>query len=296
MENNQYNQPENFPSPPVKKDFVPSETLPVSPNNPPWNGWTAFGVWFASIAFIIIFPLIFLVPFLATQNINFSDQTGLADLLKTNSTAILLQVAAIIPAHVFTFILAWLVVTKFRKYPFRKTLGWEWNGFKIWHSFAIFAVFYGIAFLLTAILGETETDFDRMMKSSRAVVYLVAFFATFTAPMVEEVVYRGLLYSAFQRKLGVIAAVTLVTVLFTVVHIPQYSSESIPNYASIITLLLLSLTLTLIRVRTGNLLPCIFLHTIVNGIQSVMLILYPYIQKYIETHPQQTASLSHFFK
>lgn len=233
---------------------------------------------------------------MATQNIGFFDQTGMADFMRNNSTAILLQVAAIIPAHIFTFILAWLVVTKFKKYSFRETLGWEWNGFKVWHSFAIFAVFYGIALSLTAVLGETETEFDRMLKSSRTVVYLVAFFATFTAPLVEEVIYRGLLYSAFQRTFGVAAAVILVTVLFTVIHIPQYSSESIPNYASLITLLLLSLTLTLIRVRTGNLLPCVFLHTIINGVQSVLLILSPYIEKYAETPSPQTGSLVHFFK
>jgi membrane protease YdiL (CAAX protease family) len=295
VQNNEPSQPENLPSPPVKKDFIPLESLPISPDNPPWNGWTAFGVWFASIAFIIIFPMLFLLPYMATQNISFFDQTGMADFMRNNSTAILLQVAAIIPAHIFTFLLAWLVVTKFKKYSFRETLGWEWNGFKVWHSFAIFAVFYGIALSLTAVLGETETEFDRMLKSSRTVVYLVAFFATFTAPLVEEVIYRGLLYSAFQRTFGVVAAVILVTVLFTAIHIPQYSSESIPNYASLITLLLLSLTLTLIRVRTGNLLPCVFLHTIINGVQSVLLILSPYIEKYAET-PSQTGSLIHFFK
>ena len=232
---------------------------------------------------------------MAAQNISFSDQVALADFVKNDSTAILLQIAAVIPAHIFTFILAWLVVTGFRKHSFREMVGWQWNGFKIWHSLVIFAVFYGIALLLTNILGEVETDFDRMLKSSRTVVFVVAFLATFTAPLVEEVVYRGLLYSAFQRRFGVILAVALVTILFTAVHIPQYSSESVPNYASIITLLLLSLTLTLIRVRTGNLLPCIFLHTIINGIQSVVLILYPYLEKYIETS-EPTASLIHFFK
>ena len=296
MPNNEYNQSENFLPPPVEKDFMLSETLPVSPNNPPWNGWTAFGVWFASIAFIIIFPLIFLLPYMVRQNIDFTNQAAIADFAKSNPTAILLQIAAVIPAHIFTFILAWLVVTGFKKYSFREMIGWQWNGFKIWHSLVIFAVFYGIALLLTNILGEVETDFDRMIKSSRAIVFVVAFLATFTAPLVEEVVYRGILYSAFQRRFGVVLAVALVTILFTAVHVPQYSSESVPNYASIITLLLLSLTLTLIRVRTGNLLPCIFLHTIVNGVQSVMLILSPYLEKYLETHSAQTASIIYFFK
>ena len=272
------------------------EALPFSPDNPPWNGWTAFGVWFASVAFIVIFPLIFLMPYLIKQSIDFTNQAAIAEFVKSDKMAVLLQIVAVIPAHIFTFLLAWLVVTRFRKYSFREMVGWQWNGFKIWHAFAIFAVFCAVAFLLTNILGEVETEFDRMMKTSRAVVFVVAFLATFTAPLVEEVVYRGVLYSAFQRKFGIIAAVILVTVLFTAVHIPQYSSESVPNYASVITLLLLSLTLTLIRVRTGNLLPCIFLHTVINGVQSIMFILYPYIEKYIEKHPSEAASLIQFLQ
>lgn len=295
MQNYESSNSENFP-PPVKNDVLPSDSLLISPNNPPWNGWAAFGVWVASVAFIVIFPNLFLLPYLTNQAIDFSDQAAILNFAKTDSTAVLLQIIAVIPAHVCTFILAWLVVTRFRKFSFRKTLGWEWNGFKIWHSFVIFAGFYALAILLTQLFGESETDFDRMLKTSRTVVYLVAFFATFTAPLVEEVIYRGLLYSAFQRKFGVAAAVLFVTVLFTAVHIPQYSSENIPNYASIIVLLLLSLTLTLIRVRTDNLLPCVFLHTIVNGIQSLGLIFYPYIENHIKTHQSETAWIIQFFK
>ena len=282
VQNYESNQQENFPQTPIKKDTLPVERLPHSPDNPPWNGWAAFGVWVASVVFIIIFPNLFLLPYLANQQLNFSDQSAVLAFVKTDPTAILLQISAIIPAHICIFILAWLVVTGFRKFSFRETLGWNLNGFKIWHSFAIFAGFYAIAILLANLLGTSETDFDRMLKSSRTAVYFVAFFATFTAPLVEEVIYRGLLYSAFQRKFGVASAVLLVTVLFTIVHIPQYSSENIPNYASVITLLLLSLTLTLIRVRTKNLLPCILLHTVINGIQSILLILQPYIENYIK--------------
>ena len=114
----------------------------------------------------------------------------------------------------------------------------------------------------------------RILKSSRAAVFLVAFMATFTAPIVEEVIYRGILYSALQRTLGVGAAVVTVTLLFAIVHVPQYY----PSYSTILLLLLLSLVLTLVRVRTGNLLPCIVLHTIFNAVQSVLLIIEPYVK------------------
>jgi membrane protease YdiL (CAAX protease family) len=46
--------------------------------------------------------------------------------------------------------------------------------------------------------------------------------ATFTAPIVEEVIYRGILYSAFQRARGSGVAIAAVTLLFALVHVPQY--------------------------------------------------------------------------
>ena len=113
----------------------------------------------------------------------------------------------------------------------------------------------------------------RILKSSKPALYTIAFLAVFTAPLVEEVVYRGVLYSAFQRSIGTAAAVVLVTLLFALVHVPQYY----PSFSTIFLLTLLSLILTLVRVYTGNLLPCIVLHTIFNAFQSALLIAEPYV-------------------
>jgi hypothetical protein len=52
--------------------------------------------------------------------------------------------------------------------------------------------------------------------------------------------------------------------------------------------------LTLIRVYTKNLLPCIVLHTIFNAFQSLLLIFEPYLQEQIKT--EQTAFFFHLIK
>ena len=295
MQNYESNNIENLPQPPIEENILPSEPLSATPDNPPWNSWMALLVWFASVAFIVVIPGLLVLPYLASQSTDFANKTEMVEMAQKDPTVILLNVLGVIPAHLLTLLLCWLVVTQYRKFSFRETLGWRWNGFNFWNCLIILGGFYILAAVAGHFFPEQENELLRILRSSRTALYVVAFLATFTAPLVEEVVYRGLLYSAFQRRFGVILAVALVTILFTAVHIPQYSSESVPNYASIITLLLLSLTLTLIRVRTGNLLPCIFLHTIINGIQSVVLILYPYLEKYIETS-EPTASLVHFFK
>ena len=219
----------------------------------------------------------------------------MTEFLLTDKFSILLQLLSVIPAHIFTLLLAWLIVTKLKTFSFRQTLGWNWGGFEIWHAFAITAFFIILAIALKAVFPEQENELDKILNSSRAAVYLVAFFATFTAPLVEEVVYRGVLYSALQRRVGILAAVLLVTILFAAVHVPQYSSNNVPDYGTIIILLILSLVLTLIRVKTKNLLPCIVLHTVFNGIQSVILILRPFLPENISGVKEQASAILRFF-
>lgn len=259
---------------PFQKDVSPADA-PLSPNNPPWNSWVAFTVWLASVALIAILPIFFVFPYLIRQGMDLSDKESLMAAMRNDPTVTLLNLAAILPAHLLTLVLAWLVVTRARKFSFRETLGWQWNGFNFWSCLGILGGFFVVAAVVSYFIPEQETELTRILKSSRTAVYFVAFFATFTAPLVEEVIYRGILYSAFQRTVGVPAAVGLTTLLFAVVHFPQYI-ESLPT---LILICLLSLVLTLVRVSTGNLLPCIALHTAFNAIQSVLLIVEPYFSK-----------------
>lgn len=273
-----------FSLPPLKEKVSLPEN--PTPDNPPWNGWVAIGVWIMSVVFIAIFPIIFLAPYVIKSGTDLSDKAALSAFLLNDKTSILLQLLSVIPAHIFTLLLAWFVATNFKKFSFQQTLGWDWGGFKIWHAFAITIFFFALAIASKAVFPEQENEMDKILKSSQAAVFLVAFFATFTAPLVEEVVYRGILYSALQRKFGIILSVVFVTILFAAVHVPQYSSNNVPDYGTILLLLLLSLVLTLIRVKTKNLLPCIVLHTVFNGIQSVLLISQLYLPSLIENNHQ----------
>lgn len=250
-----------------------SKLIHSTPNDPPWNSPVAIGVWFASVLAIVIFPAILLLPYLISIKGQFPDNSALAEYMQSDPTAILLQVIAVIPAHAATLLLAWLVVTTNRRFSFRQTLGWTSGGFKWWHYIVILLAFFALAGTVNSFYPEQDNDLMRMLRSSRTAVFFVAFMATFTAPLVEEVIYRGILYSAFQRTFGVAAAVAAVTFLFALVHVPQYY----PSVSTIFLLTLLSLMLTLIRVKTGSLLPCIIFHTLFNGIQSLFLILEPYI-------------------
>ena len=258
---------------------------PITPNNPPWNSLVAFGVWFLSVFAILFFPAIFIIPYIIVNR-----QTS-AEAIQNDNTAILLNLIAIIPAHLFTLAVAWFVATRNGKFSLNETLGLKSGGFRWWYYPLVLIAFFVIAGGVNYFIPEGDNELLRMLRSSRTAVITVAILATFTAPLVEEVVYRGILYSAFQRTISVPWAVVVVTLLFAGVHFLQYWGSP----GTIFLICVLSLILTLIRVKTDNLLPCIIMHTIFNGIQSIGLILEPYLPKPDSNLPEQAAAFLRFF-
>ena len=260
---------------------------PYSPNNPPWNSVAAFMFCCASFLLIPIVQFIFITPYLRIYKINFTSQKEMAAFLMSDPTAAILQIGATIPAHIVTLVLGWFIVTRFNQFSFKEMLGWKWGGFKWWHTILLVVGIYALMFVLTKVFGQQENSLDKFLKSSRYVVFLVAFVATFSAPIVEEVVYRGVLYSAFQKSFGIPIAVVFVTLVFALIHFPQYWGD----YSTLIALTTLSLLITMIRVKTNNLLPCILFHFAINAFYSLVLILEPYLP----TPPDATKSAEAFF-
>jgi uncharacterized protein len=285
---------ESFTPNPREKQFT-DQTVP---NNPHWHPVVAVLVWLASVGFIFVFQSVLVFSFLINREMNASGvnvaeavenlrSMDLPTMLKKDPTLILIAISSVIIAHLFTILLAWMVVTKFGKVSFTEALGWKWNGFRVWMCFVIVALFYFYAAGMSWLFGSQDNELKQILESSRNAVYIIAFMATFSAPLVEEVIYRGILYSAFRKSLGVTFAVTLTTALFAAVHVPQYY----PDLATILTICVLSLVLTLLREKTGNLLPCIVLHTIFNGSQSILLLLQPYLESLIPATTEEKPAM-----
>ena len=251
----------------------PQVPAPVGPDNPPWSSPVAVGVWIFSVLLIVFVPTIFLLPYIFSVSNGQVDQETVTRVATSDPTAIFVQIVAIFPAHILTLIAAWFVVTRNRKYSFKEMLGWRSGGMRWWHHVGIMIAFVSLMIIVGSIFPEQDNELLRMLRSSKLALYTIAIMAVVTAPLVEEVVYRGVLYSAFQRSVGTVGSVALVTFLFALVHVPQYY----PSVSTILLLTLLSLILTLVRVYTGNLLPCIILHLIFNAFQSALLIAEPHL-------------------
>jgi len=235
--------------------------------------WLALLTWAASVVLTIIVPQLVALPYVA---MHYSGGTGpTKETLLADKTFILFIVIGLFVAHLFTLALAWAVVTRFKKFPFGKALGLSWpSNFGILKSTGLAILLFLVAMLIVWQFGGQETDLEKILRSSRAAALVVAFIAAATAPIVEEVVYRGLLYSALQRLAGQFVSVMVITLLFAGLHVFQYW----PDFGAIASISLLSLILTAIRARTGRLLPCYVIHLVFNGIQSILIVVSPYVR------------------
>jgi membrane protease YdiL (CAAX protease family) len=236
----------------------------------------AFLIWIASIGMLAIVPNICVLPYVLSR---YRGVAVTQEMLFADKTFVFLFVLGWLPAHLLTLALIWAVATRLGKRSIKEVFGWSWSpSFGLWRSSALAISLFIVTVLLVGFFGGQKTELDRILESSRAAAVTLAFIAVATAPLVEEMIYRGLLYSAFEKAIGQWGAVIVVASMFAGLHVVQYW----PNAAAISSITMLSLVLTLIRARTGRLLPCFVVHLVFNGVQSVIILLEPYIRAGLE--------------
>lgn len=98
--------------------------------------------------------------------------------------------------------------------------------------------------------------------------------AVVLAPVIEELIYRGVLLRALRER-GKILAIIVSSVIFTSVHLTGLDSSQMLGSAavSLPPLFILSLVLAWLTLRSGRLGPAIFLHSGFNLLAAFVLLL-----------------------
>ena len=222
---------------------------------------------------MVVVPLFFVIPYAAS--------VGFKNFDPLSRTSVLLQVIAVFPTHLLTFAVIWALATGFGRRSFWSAVdwGWEWTQpMRLVSCIGLGILLFGFGAVVAKLLGQDKpTQLEQIINSSLAARYAISFLAVFTAPLVEELLYRGLLYAPIERTLGVRWAVVIVLLLFTVIHVPQYW----PNVGVILAVGLLSVVLTIVRARTGRLMPCVVIHLVFNGVQAILLVLEPHLHRFV---------------
>lgn len=98
------------------------------------------------------------------------------------------------------------------------------------------------------------------VKNQSAINVALAIFAiAVSAPVVEEIFFRGLLYRSLRNRLSIVPAVLIAGGLFGFVHITSYPLDTLPVKAAF------GVIACLLYERTGSLLPGIGLHAFVDA-------------------------------
>ena len=160
----------------------------------------------------------------------------------------------------------------FRSFSFVKAAGFM----------AMFFIGYLILSSLVIIgLEATDVGIDfqaqqeiGFLEASSTLEMLLAFIAlVILAPFAEELVFRGVLLPAFSKKLGLIAAVIVTSVLFGILHPPVNAMIGIGIFA---------IFLALIYVLTRSIWPAIILHSLKNLLAFMAIFYADNLLEYVE--------------
>ena len=110
----------------------------------------------------------------------------------------------------------------------------------------------------------------RTITADKFVFALDALTLVCIAPLIEEFLFRGFLNNLLREKVNAFVRMSIVSILFTVVHMPY-----IHNWIQFLAYLIGSIVLFLIYERRRSLFDAILLHSLLNGLLVILFIEIP---------------------
>jgi membrane protease YdiL (CAAX protease family) len=107
--------------------------------------------------------------------------------------------------------------------------------------------------------GTAGSTFFELSHQSVLIKVLAGFAAAVSAPVVEEIFFRGVLYRSLRNRLPVLAAALIAGTMFGLAHAGSYPLGTLPGKAGF------GFVMCLLYERTGSLLPCIAVHSFIDG-------------------------------
>ena len=110
----------------------------------------------------------------------------------------------------------------------------------------------------------------RIITADKFVFALEALELVCIAPLIEEFLFRGFLNNLLREKVNAFVRMSIVSILFTVIHMPY-----IHNWIQFIAYLIGSIILFLVYERRRSLFDAILLHSLSNGLLVILFIEIP---------------------
>ena len=168
-----------------------------------------------------------------------------------------LAVAVLVAARIRGGAAGWREIVAWRRWNPRRGAAWVWG---------LAALMVAYSFVATATIVHFVPSFEGIVHLPPGKHWAVLFIllAAVFAPIGEELLFRGWLYTSLRATFGLAASILVVSVLFALAH-----WESTHLYA--LAVFPVGLGLAWIRERTGSIKASIAVHGLYNGIASVLL-------------------------
>lgn len=229
-----------------------SRQLPDRPSDrPPWPPWTSVAALVSGLlASLIAGGVVSLVA--AAAGASTKDPPAWVNIVAT----VLLDVSLVGAAIAFAAMAARPTPAQFGLRPTRVLRAVA----LVVAGYVAFIVISDVWVALLDIRSKQHVIEDLGGDSGTAALLGAAFVTTVIAPMAEETIFRGYIFTALRGWLGVAGAAVVTGLLFGAIHV----TSSPIGY--LLPLAAFGVILCLVYWRTGSLYPCIALHALNNAI------------------------------
>jgi membrane protease YdiL (CAAX protease family) len=241
------------PIPPSQPEFLTPLEPVASPTreNPVFNLWDVVLIVVVAAVSLIFCTLVALVV-LSAQHPFRGDVKELAG-----------HILVFLPAQVIAYILtvgfmAFLTWHRYRT-RFLEAVRWNMPPAKLaWGAVAGGAALALVTQLLSGLLQRwmpKSLPIEEYFRTASS-AYALAAFGILVAPVVEELFFRGFLYPALARPLGVATAMVITAGGFALIHSEQLAHA----WAPLLVLFGVGLVLTAVRAKTKSVAVCVLIH------------------------------------
>ncbi len=242
----------------------PPQTKAAGSSDCPWT----LGDFFLFLALTFTAFLFILISFIIGISIFSATVEGAPDIEKILRNPLVNLLVGVV-LHGAVFSLLYLLTVVRRRSSFWPAVKLRKTPSHLLQTAALGGIFLAVVVQFTPPIFEDQDPFPlKELFSSPASAYALSLFAVTLAPFMEELIFRGFMFSIFESRFGITGAVVSTATLFWAIHVPQYWS----SWNHLLLISIVALALSGLRAWAGSLLPCIIMHTIYNLV--VVLFLY----------------------
>ncbi len=221
--------------------------------DPPWGIWDVVRIAVVAAVAIGLFSTMALAIAMGRPGM---ARSSAAELARDPRIVIPAQFAAYIIVVVY---MTWLVRSRGR--PFWPSVRWRWPA-ATWLAWLALGVALALVVQASSALLPIPKSLpiEHYFRDAMG-AYMMAAFGVSFAPLVEELFFRGFMYAALARRLGIVAGVLITAALFALIHTSQLANA----WAPLLLLFFVGTVLTVVRARTRSVGATFLIHIGYNG-------------------------------